>query len=172
MCLKCSKVYLKCLTKQVVNGCTVLCFCLRERNKVILIHKVGNWGRLGQFWFILGCLLLNTTANVWKGHQWERMKSKWWKMKVPSCCWQARNWCRTLQRWIYLAISKIGLDKWVWTKNFINGLLGIRKNFRGDFTILLEDTNFLIRVRVFFHFFFLKKTKKKKKKEKKKKKKS
>ena len=72
-----------------------------------------------------------------------------------------------LQRWIYLAISKIGLDKWVWTKNFINGLLGIRKNFRGDFTILLEDTNFLIRVRVFFLFFFLKKKKKEKKKKKK-----
>ena len=52
-----------------------------------------------------------------------------------------------------LSHLKIGLDKWVWTKNFINGLLGIRKNFRGDFTILLEDTNFLIRVRVFFHFF-------------------
>ena len=68
-----------------------------------------------------------------------------------------------LQRWIYLAISKIGLDKWVWTKNFINGLFGIRKNFRGDFTILLEDMNFLIRVRVFSFFFFFKKKKKKKK---------
>ena len=69
-----------------------------------------------------------------------------------------------LEIWIYLAISKIGLDKWVWTKNFINGLLGIRKNFKGDFTILVEDMNFLIRVRVFFlflfffFFFFLKKS--------------
>ena len=79
--------------------------------------KVGNWGRLVQFWFIWGCLL-NTTANVWKGHQRKRMKRK---MKVPSCCWQAGNWCQMLEIWIYLAISKIGLDKWVWTKNFING---------------------------------------------------
>ena len=34
------------------TGCKwlqVLCFCLRERNKVILIHKVGNWADWGNF---------------------------------------------------------------------------------------------------------------------------